>query len=397
MSWFDTHAVSPHGYCLLWQPQLIALHVITQTLIAIAYIIIPIIICLVVRKKSHIENKRFFYLFSLFIFACAINHIMAIIVIWYPYYVLQGLTMAVTALTALITVWVLWRSIPDLIKLPSVQLLQQVNAQLTQEIERRKVADENLHTLNETLEKRVASEVKNNREKDLLLIQQSRLAAMGEMIGNIAHQWRQPINALNLVLMNIADAYQYNELTPEVLDKQIAKGERLVEAMSGTIDDFRNFFKSESSQELFEINSSVHDTIGIIEASCRNHNIIIEVIETDSLKMLGFPGQYRQALLNIMGNAKDILIERKINHGKITVQLNQQNEKAIVSIADNAGGIEESVIAKVFDPYFTTRVQGNGIGLYMTKMIIENNMHGSVSAQNSNNGAVFIIETPLAK
>ncbi len=98
-----------------------------------------------------------------------------------------------------------------------------------------------------------------------------------------------------------------------------------------------------------------------------------------------------------MGNAKDALIEHHIQGGKITIQLSCQSDKAIVAISDNAGGIKDEIIDKIFDPYFTTRAQGNGIGLYMTKMIIENNMHGSVSAQNSNNGAVFIIETPLAK
>lgn len=391
---FTTDSATPHGYCLLWNKGLVGLHVICDGLIAVAYFMIPAIIYVFVRKK-HVENRLLFWLFGAFILACALTHLMNIVVIWYPYYTLQGFVMAFAAFVSLLTVGILWRQMPELMKLPSLQVLQQVNEKLSVEIERRSEAEKNLHALNDTLEHRITEEVKNNRDKDLLLIQQSRLAAMGEMIGNIAHQWRQPINALNLVLMNIADAYQYNELTEEFLTKQVNKGERLVEAMSGTIDDFRNFFKPESSQETFEINSSVQDVINIVEASCRNNNISIEVIDSPIIKILGFPGQYRQALLNIIGNAKDALVERHIANGKITIQLSQQNHKAVITIRDNAGGIDAHILNKIFDPYFTTRPQGNGIGLYMTKMIIENNMHGEVRVVNTNEGAVFMIETPI--
>ena len=394
MSLLNIEGVAPHGFCLLWQQGLVALHVLSDGIIALAYIMIPAIIYFFVRNKRHIGHQVLFWLFAMFILACAVTHIMGIVVIWYPYYYLQGITMAITALVSMLTVSMLWWKMPELIRMPSLQMLQQVNEQLVAEIERREVADASLHKLNETLEKRVAEEVRNNRDKDLLMIQQSRLAAMGEMIGNIAHQWRQPINALNLVLMNIGDAYQYNELTKEFLEKQINKGERLVEAMSGTIDDFRNFFKSEHERETFDVNDAVQETINIVEASCRSHNIALEVNDSTPLKIQGFPGQYRQALLNIIGNAKDAIIERKVSQGKIAISLTRQVDKVLVTISDNAGGISEEVIDKIFDPYFTTRPQGNGIGLYMTKMIVENNMHGNLKVRNSKDGAEFTISTP---
>lgn len=392
---FSTATATPHGYCLLWQKGLVSLHVVCDGLIAFAYIMIPIIIYLFVQTKRSTDNGILFWLFATFILACALTHLMDIVVIWYPWYYLQGIIMAFAALASLLTVVILWKQMPELVKLPSLQVLQHINEKLTVEIERRKNAEKNLHILNDTLEKRVADEVKKNRDKDLLLIQQSRLAAMGEMIGNIAHQWRQPINALSLVLMNIADAYHYNELTEELLNKQVNKGERLVAAMSGTIDDFRNFFKPESSQEIFDINSSVQDVINIVEASCHNNNISIEVVDGSVIKISGFPGQYRQALLNIVGNAKDALVERHCLNGKITIQISRKDKRAVVTISDNAGGIDASIIDKIFDPYFTTRHQGNGIGLYMTKMIIENNMHGELKVASTTEGAAFIIETPL--
>jgi signal transduction histidine kinase len=391
----DVQGIVPHGYCLLWQQPLVALHVISDAVIAIAYIMIPAIIYFFVRKKNIVRHQLLFRLFATFILACAFTHLMGIVVIWQPYYYLQGLTMAFTALVSMLTVAVLWRKMPELIKMPSLEMLQRVNELLVKEIERRKKADASLHQLNITLENRVAEEVSNNRAKDLLMIQQSRLAAMGEMIGNIAHQWRQPINALNLVLTNIDDAYRHNELTEAFLAKQIKKGEHLVETMSGTIDDFRNFFKSEHRMESFELNQAVDKVINIVEAGCNSHHISLEVHCDRPISIVGLPGQYRQALLNIIGNAKDALVERKVEQGKITVSIVEDNEQALVTIGDNAGGISPDIIDKIFDPYFTTRAQGNGIGLYMTKMIIENDMHGKLTVRNIDGGVEFVINTPL--
>ena len=159
--------------------------------------------------------------------------------------------------------------------------------------------NDEFRVLNETLAESIEKEVKNSREKDSMLIQQSRLAAMGEMIGNIAHQWRQPINALNLVLVNIEDSYRYGELTEEHLRLQVEKGERLIQTMSNTIDDFRNFFKSDSSLETFDIEQSIRDTFNIVEASFKNNDIDVEIIVPQPIRTRGFANQYRQVLLNI--------------------------------------------------------------------------------------------------
>lgn len=249
--------------------------------------------------------------------------------------------------------------------------------------------------LNETLTETIEKEVQNNREKDGMLVQQSRLAAMGEMIGNIAHQWRQPLNALNLVLGNIEDAYEYSELTEECLHEQIALANNLIQTMSSTIDDFRDFFKSDGTQEAFDIGNAIRDALGIVGASFKNNEIAVEVITSESISVYGFKGQYRQVLLNILGNAKDALTDRHIQHGKITIILTKEDDFAVVRIQDNAGGIQEDVIEKIFDPYFTTRAQGNGIGLYMSKMIIEKNMHGVLCAKNIEDGAEFVIKVKI--
>jgi PAS domain S-box-containing protein len=252
-----------------------------------------------------------------------------------------------------------------------------------------------LQELNDSLAESIEKEVQNNREKDGMLIQQSRLAAMGEMMNNIAHQWRQPLNALNLVLANIEDAHRYEQLTDEYLTQQIAKGDQLIQTMSNTIDDFRVFFKTDGTQETFDVGAALQDTLDIVEASFKNNNIKIEIVADEFINVYAFKGQYRQVMLNILGNAKEALIERHIPNGKVVITLSQEQQLAVVRIQDNAGGIKDDIIQKIFDPYFTTRPQGNGIGLYMSKMIIENNMHGELSVQNTDEGAAFVIKVKM--
>ncbi len=268
---------------------------------------------------------------------------------------------------------------------------------LVADITERKNAEHGLKRLSEELEQRVQEEVANNREKDHLLIQQSRMAAMGEMIGNIAHQWRQPLNALGLLLANIKDAYHYNELTEAYLEEATGKGGQLVQRMSSTIDDFRNFFKPNREKRLFSPRKALDETLAVIETSLHSHNIELLVEDSQDVKVLGFPNEYSQVLLNILGNAKDVLLERGVEQGQIAIRLVAEAGWVKVAIADNGGGIPEEIIEKIFDPYFTTRAKGTGIGLYMSKMIIENNMNGKIRARNMNGGAEFEIIVPMVE
>ncbi|MDP2878588.1 MAG: ATP-binding protein [Sulfuricella sp.] len=255
---------------------------------------------------------------------------------------------------------------------------------------------EELKQLNETLEQRVQDEGIKNREKDHMLIRQSRLAAMGEMIGNIAHQWRQPLNALSLLLANIKDAYEFNELDRAYLDDSVAKGGQLIQKMSSTIDDFRNFFKPDREKQPFSLEKAVRDALSVVEASFRSGNIAVELkMERDATAM-GFPNEYAQVVANILGNARDAIRERQVRDGKVEIVIGADDAYAYVAIRDNGGGIPEDVVEKIFDPYFTTREKGTGIGLYMSKMIIETNMNGRIEARNTGEGAEFRIVVPLA-
>ncbi len=273
--------------------------------------------------------------------------------------------------------------------------LQSNHASLLLEIEERKDAENALIALNETLEQRVSSEVAANREKDHMLIQQSRLAAMGEMVHNIAHQWRQPLNSLGLLISNIQDDFKFNTLTPETMDQDVASARRLIERMSTTIDDFRDFFRSDREKTNFDVAAAVLEAIFIVEASLKSNKIDLVVNAPSGLVANGFPSQYGQAVLNLLANSKEAICDRQIADGKIQVTLRQEEESAVLRVEDNGGGFSPDILPRLFDPYFTTKDTGTGIGLYMTKMIIERNMDGAISAENTENGACFILTIPL--
>ena len=246
-----------------------------------------------------------------------------------------------------------------------------------------------LKEMNEHLQQIVDEQISQIRKKDELLQQQSKLAAMGEMIGAIAHQWRQPLNALGLIIQDIAEAYEFNELNKEYIQDTVKKSMQQINFMSKTIDDFRNFFRIDKQKELFDVKKAIKETINIMQAQLKHHNINVDVNGED-FKIEGFANEFKQVVLNIINNAKDAIIEKGIKEGKIKIILYKQK----VIIADNAGGIPEGIIDRIFEPYFTTKEQGKGtgMGLYMSKMIIENNMQGILSVKNINGGAKFVID-----
>lgn len=253
-----------------------------------------------------------------------------------------------------------------------------------------------LKLLNETLEQRIQKELAKNREKDHLMIQQSRLAAMGEMIGNIAHQWRQPLNTLGLILENIKDSYEFNELNSAYLNDATEKGQRLIQKMSSTIDDFRNFFRPNRTPQGFSLVKSVGEALDLIDASFRNNEIVIDVQVRQDAQVRGFPNEYSQVLLNLLNNAKDAILSRHIKPPRVTVEVGCEGDNGYVVVRDNGRrGISKGVLEKIFDPYFTTREKGTGIGLYMSKMIVENNMNGRIEVRNIDQGAEFRIVMPL--
>ncbi len=283
------------------------------------------------------------------------------------------------------------------------------NQELKQEIGvRKRLEDElrektkQLEHINVTLEQRVRDEISERRQKEQLLIQQSKLAAMGEMIGAIAHQWRQPLNALGIMIQDILDAYDYKELDKKYLVNTVRESMDQIQFMSRTIDDFRNFYRISKNKENFSTIKEIRSVISLQEAQLNYSRIDVSITPDlfDSFTVNGYPNEFKQVILNIINNAQSaILGARKEGllgneEGEILIAVSQREEIVIITLSNNGGCIPDKIIDRIFEPYFTTKEtgEGTGIGLYMSKTIIEKNMDGKLYAGNIEDGVTFTIE-----
>jgi signal transduction histidine kinase len=217
---------------------------------------------------------------------------------------------------------------------------------------------------------------------------------MGEMMHNVAHQWRQPLAAMTLILHNLKDDFEFGEMNQETLDRQVEQGVLLANKMSSTIDDFRNFFRPDQAVARFDLAGAVRQAMNLVDASFRSAHIEVTVKAPEAIQVEGFPNEYSQVLLNVLTNAKDAI--RPANStGKVAIVVERKGGMGVVRIRDNGGGIPEDALPKIFDPYFTTKDSGTGIGLYMSRMIM-NHMNGQIMAHNVDGGAEFIISIPAA-
>ena len=247
---------------------------------------------------------------------------------------------------------------------------------------------------NKNLKKQL--ELLNNRTsiKDQIVIKQSKMASMGSMINNIAHQWRQPLNEIASILMVLEVKIKMKSATTnkEILDT-INDSNNILKFMSNTIDDFKNFFATDKKKNNFLVVEQISSALNIIKASLAENNIKVDIIIKDNISVFGFPNEYTQVLINIISNAQDIMILNKIKNKKLIIKVYKKDNKSIVEIEDNAGGIKITPINKIFEPFFTYKKKsGTGIGLFMSKLIIEDNMHGILRVINKPNGACFCIE-----
>ena len=256
---------------------------------------------------------------------------------------------------------------------------------------------EKIEEINDSLESRIQHEVEKNREKDQMMYQQSRLASMGEMIGNIAHQWRQPLNIMALVMQDIYISDQLGNLTSEKIEASYEKSNNLLQYMSQTIDDFRNFFQHGGEKTEFSVKEALESVHSLVSTNLSyNHIQCLIEVRQDSIIQGGL-NEFKQVLINILNNAQEAIQSNASLKKEIRVLITREDNKALISVKDDGGGIKKGLLSKIFDPYFTTKnqTQGTGLGLYMSKQIIENSMYGSLNASNIKDGAEFIISIPI--
>jgi PAS domain S-box-containing protein len=252
-----------------------------------------------------------------------------------------------------------------------------------------------LEEINSSLELRITQALDDLRQKDQILILRDRQAVMGEMIHNIAHQWRQPLNTLGLMVQQLPIYYGSAEFNREFLEENTEKSMDLIMHMSQTIDDFRDFFKPEKQAVAFSVNQVITRTLPLIEMSFQQQEQIKITIDSEGDPMVnGYPNEYAQVLLNILMNARDALVGHNPDVALISIRTFAKAGKTVVTVSDNAGGITDDIIDRVFDPYFTTKGpdKGTGIGLFMSRSIIEKSMGGRLTVRNSGSGAEFKIE-----
>ncbi len=255
---------------------------------------------------------------------------------------------------------------------------------------------ENLNSLNHLLQEKLEKTLSQLRRNDNVLIEKSRLAAMGEKIEQIAHQWRQPLHALALINQNLYFKTQLNTVTKEDYEEVHDKMNEQLQYMSQTIDDFRNFSKSNKKKEAFFIETVIKSAISLSEGSLEQANVKTQLISKGEHTAYGMCHELMQVFMNLIKNAHDEILEKKIQEPWIRFSVTAQKNQTQICIEDNAGGIPEDTIKRVFRPYFSTKEAsgGSGIGLYMSKEIIERSMLGRISVANSENGAVFTVLLP---
>jgi signal transduction histidine kinase len=244
------------------------------------------------------------------------------------------------------------------------------------------------------LRKTILFKTKELKEKERALMQQSRLAQMGELLNMIAHQWRQTLAAISstansLILKTTLDKYDKDFFTLRL--ENIAN---YSQHLSATVDDFRNFFKSHKEKREITLEEVCEDSLSIIEASIESKNIQIKRIYNANKKLSTYPSELRQVVLNLLKNAEDVLVERKVQNPRITISTaNYDKNRFELVIKDNAGGISKKILDKIYDPYFTTKDEknGSGLGLYMSKIIIQEHCNGTLKVSNDAEGAVFTV------
>ena len=262
-----------------------------------------------------------------------------------------------------------------------------------------------LKNLNETLEEKITVEVKKSNHIQEQLFKSEKMASMGEMIGNIAHQWRQPLSIISTLSTGIIMKKEFGNLNEEELLKNCNTINDNVQYLSKTIDDFKNFIKEDRTKKVYSLNNTISKFFNLVEASSKNNNISVKFNLENTIQINGYENELIQALINIFNNAKDAFQDNTKKKKYIFISSRIKDNKAIIIIKDNAGGIPQDVLPKIFDPYFTTKhkSKGTGLGLNITYNLIVDGMNGSIEAKNKNyiyneesyTGAEFIIKLSM--
>ena len=242
-----------------------------------------------------------------------------------------------------------------------------------------------LTELNAYLEVKISKEVSMNRKKDIIMFQQARLASLGEMLNNIAHQWRQPLGSITMIIQSFQTKMLHGKLTEEFVDEKVHDALLLANNMSMTLDDFKNFLALINQKVKFNIKECIDHSVELSKYLLEKENITVKLEIKDNVSLNTYYNELSHVFLNIISNSKDALCSTSNKDDRIIkIIVNKYKDKAVINLIDNGGGIQEDIVPKIFEPYYTTKYKsaGTGIGLYMSKQIVEKHMNGSISYKN---------------
>jgi len=234
--------------------------------------------------------------------------------------------------------------------------------------------------------------VRKQNEQEKMLIHKSKLASIGEMINNIAHQWRQPLMHLGYINMNLEMSSQNNEFEKEFFVKKIKESNTQIKFMSKTIDDFRDFYQVEKEKQDFLVSNACKLAINIISSTLKKKKIELTLNIKNDSTIKGYENEYAQVILNSLTNSIDAFVSKEISNPNISIVVDCHNNKCFTELKDNAGGIKKEHMNNIFQPYFSTKKRGTGIGLYMSQLIIQSHFNGEIKIKNTQEGCSFIVE-----
>jgi len=265
-----------------------------------------------------------------------------------------------------------------------------------------KRTDENLYSITltditeiEEYKSELQEKIKKIKEKQQILIQNSKMASMGEMIANIAHQWRQPLNSLSALHTVLMMDYEDNgKLTQEEISQFKEESRQYIHKMSSTIDDFRNFFSPTKEKEQFVVSDAIKESIKFVKDSYLDSNVeLIDRTQDGDTQVCSYKNELMQVIMILLNNSRDAVVGNRIEKPRVTVDLVHKDKKIEIHVKDNGGGIDDDIMDRIFEPYFTTKFKsdGTGVGLYMSKMIIEDSIGGELILENENDGVLAIL------
>lgn len=238
----------------------------------------------------------------------------------------------------------------------------------------------------------IQSELKHeaelNREKDVFMIYQSKQAKIGEMVGNISHQWKQPLNTINLILTNLYEEYKYQELDEKEFEKTINTLRKIVDNMADTIKDFTDFLKPSKENTKFDLAESIHLVLDLMEVSLKYNQISIKVDLEPDIRIMGLHNEFAHVLFNVLNNARDAIVESKVEDKYISIRTFSKDKEVVIEINNTGNQIPDETLEKLFQPYFTTKgdKDGTGVGLYISRIIVEQRMNGKIQLENVEDG-----------